>query len=231
MPGLGTVANCAAIVSGALLGVLFKRGLPEKWQQTMMSGIALCIVLIGVQMALKTNNIIIVIFSIALGSIAGEIVDIEKWMTRLGEKMGAKLGGGDVGVAARIAEGFVSASILFCSGAMAIVGSIQDGLAADHTTLFAKATLDGLIALILSANVGVGVLLSAASVGIYQGSLTLLASVVGALLTDAMLLEITAAGGVMIMAIGTNMLHITKIRIGNMLPGMVFAAVLTKIFL
>lgn len=231
MPGLGTVANCAAIASGALLGVLFKRGLPEKWQQTMMSGIALCIVLIGVQMALKTNNIIIVIFSIALGSIAGEIVDIEKWMTRLGEKMGAKLGGGDVGVAARIAEGFVSASILFCSGAMAIVGSIQDGLAADHTTLFAKATLDGLIALILSANVGVGVLLSAASVGIYQGSLTLLASVVGTLLTDAMLLEITAAGGVMIMAIGTNMLHITKIRIGNMLPGMVFAAVLTKIFL
>lgn len=231
MPGLGTAANCAAIVIGALLGVLFKRGLPEKWQQTMMSGIALCIVLIGVQMALKTNNIIIVIFSIALGAIAGEIADIEKWMTRLGEKMGAKLGGGDAGAAARIAEGFVSASILFCSGAMAILGSIQDGLAADHTTLFAKATLDGLIALILSANVGIGVLLSAASVGIYQGSITLLASAVGALLTDAMLLEITAAGGVMIMAIGTNMLHITKIRIGNLLPGMLFAAALAKIFL
>lgn len=231
MPGLGTIANCLAIMAGALLGVVFKRGLPDKWQQTMMSSIALCIVIIGVQMALKTNNIVIVIFSLVLGSVLGELLDIEAWMTRLGEKMGDRLGGGDATAAARIAEGFVSASILFCSGAMAIVGSIQDGLAADHTTLFAKATLDGLIALILSANMGIGVLLSAASVGFYQGAITLLAGVVGPLITDAMLLEITAAGGVMIMAIGTNMLHITKIRIGNMLPGMVFAAALTKIFL
>lgn len=231
MPGLGTMANCLAIMAGALLGVVFKRGLPDKWQQTMMSSIALCIVIIGVQMALKTNNIVVVIFSLVLGSVLGELVDIEAWMTRLGEKMGGKLGGGDATAAARIAEGFVSASILFCSGAMAILGSIQDGLAADHTTLFAKATLDGLISLILSANMGIGVLLSAASVGLYQGAITLLAGVVGPLITDAMLLEITAAGGVMIMAIGTNMLHITKIRIGNMLPGMLFAAALTKIFL
>lgn len=231
MPGLGTAANCLAIIVGALLGVVFKRGLPEKWQQTMMSSIALCIVLIGIQMALKTNNIIVIIFSLVLGSIVGEIVDIEGFMTRLGEKMGDRLGGGDATAAARIAEGFVSASILFCSGAMAIVGSIQDGLAADHTTLFAKATLDGLISLILSANVGIGVLLSAASVGLYQGSISLLAGVIGPLITEAMLLEITASGGVMIMAIGTNMLHLTKIRIGNMLPGMLFAAVLTKIFL
>lgn len=231
MPGLGTMANCLAIMTGALLGVVFKRGLPDKWQQTMMSSIALCIVIIGVQMALKTNNIVIIIFSLVLGSVLGELLDIEAWMTRLGEKMGYRLGGGDATAAARIAEGFVSTSILFCSGAMAIVGSIQDGLAADHTTLFAKATLDGLIALILSANMGVGVLLSAVSVGLYQGAITLLAGVVGPLITEAMLLEITAAGGVMIMAIGTNMLHITKIRIGNMLPGMVFAAALTKIFL
>lgn len=231
MPGLGTMANCLAIMAGALLGVVFKRGLPEKWQQTMMSSIALCIIIIGAQMAVKTNNIVIVIFALVLGSVLGELADIEAWMSRLGEKMGAKLGGGDATVAAKIAEGFVSASILFCSGAMAILGSIQDGLAADHTTLFAKATLDGLIALILSANMGIGVLLSAASVGLYQGAITLLAGVVGPLITEAMLLEITAAGGVMIMAIGTNMLHITKIRIGNMLPGMLFAAALTKIFL
>ena len=229
MPGLGTLANSVAIIVGALLGVLCKRGLPEKWQETMMSSIALCILIIGVQMALKTQNIIIVIFSLVLGAIVGEILDIEAAMNRLGQYLGNKLSQGDGSAAAAIAAGFVNASILFCSGAMAILGSIQDGLAADHTTLFAKATLDGLISLILSANLGIGVILSALSVGIYQGSITLLAGVVGPLVTEAMLAEITASGGIMIMAIGCNMLKISSIRIGNLLPGMLFAAVITAL--
>lgn len=229
MYGLGTLANCVAIIIGALLGVFCKRGLPEKWQETMMSSIALCILIIGVQMALKTQNIIIVIFSLVLGAIVGEILDIEAAMNRLGQYLGNKLSQGDGSAAAAIAAGFVNASILFCSGAMAILGSIQDGLAADHTTLFAKATLDGLISLILSANLGIGVILSALSVGIYQGSITLLAGVVGPLVTEAMLTEITASGGIMIMAIGCNMLKISSIRIGNLLPGMLFAAVITAL--
>ena len=194
-----------------------------------MSSIALCILIIGVQMALKTQNIIIVIFSLVLGAIVGEILDIEAAMNRLGQYLGNKLSQGDGSAAAAIAAGFVNASILFCSGAMAILGSIQDGLAADHTTLFAKATLDGLISLILSANLGIGVILSALSVGIYQGSITLLAGVVGPLVTEAMLTEITASGGIMIMAIGCNMLKISSIRIGNLLPGMLFAAVITAL--
>ena len=229
MSGLGTLPNCCAIIIGALLGVFCKRGLPEKWQETMMSSIALCILIIGVQMALKTQNIIIVIFSLVLGAIAGEIIDIEGAMNRLGKYLGNKLSSGDSSAAAAIGAGFVNASILFCSGAMAILGSIQDGLAADHTTLFAKATLDGLISLILSANLGIGVILSALSVGIYQGSITLLAGFIGPLVTDAMLAEITANGGIMIMAIGCNMLKISSIRIGNLLPGMLFAAVLTAL--
>ena len=229
MYGLGTLANCVAIIIGALLGVFCKRGLPEKWQETMMSSIALCILIIGVQMALKTQNIIIVIFSLVLGAIVGEILDIEAAMNRLGQYLGNKLSQGDGSAAAAIAAGFVNASILFCSGAMAILGSIQDGLAADHTTLFAKATLDGLISLILSANLGIGVILSALSVGIYQGSITLLAGVVGPLVTEAMLTEITASGVIMIMAIGVNMLIISSIRIGNLLPGMLFAAVITAL--
>ena len=229
MYGLGTLANCVAIIIGALLGVFCKRGLPEKWQETMMSSIALCILIIGVQMALKTQNIIIVIFSLVLGAIVGEILDIEAAMNRLGQYLGNKLSQGDGSAAAAIAAGFVNASILFCSGAMAILGSIQDGLAAYHTTRFAKATLDGLISLILSANLGIGVILSALSVGIYQGSITLLAGVVGPLVTEAMLTEITASGGIMIMAIGCNMLKISSIRIGNLLPGMLFAAVITAL--
>lgn len=231
MSGLGTLVNSGAIVLGSLIGLLFKRGLPEKWEQTMMSSIALCIVIIGVQMAMKTGNIIIVIISLVIGSIIGEIVDIEERMNKLGTFLGQRLAKGSSSVAGQIAEGFVNSSILFCTGAMAIVGSIQDGLAGDCSTLFAKATLDGIIALILTANVGVGVMMSAISVGFYQGSITLLAGVVEPYITELILQEVTASGGVMIMAIGLNMLRITKIRIGNMLPGMLVAAALAGNFM
>lgn len=228
MIGLGTIVNALGIFVGAVLGLIFKKGLPKKWQETMMSGIAICIIVIGVQMALKTNNIVIVIFSIVIGSILGEIIDIEAGMNKIGEALGKYLAGNKEGVAAEIAAGFVNASVLFCSGAMAIVGSIQDGLLGDHATLFAKATLDALISLVLTANLGVGVALSALSVGIYQGAITMLAGFIGPYITDAMLAEITGSGGVMIMAIGTNMLHLTKIRIGNMIPAMLVAALIVR---
>lgn len=229
MLGLGTIVNAVGIFVGAILGLIFKKGLPKKWQETMMSGIAICIVVIGVQMALKTNNIVIVIFSIVIGSILGEIIDIEAGMNRIGEVLGKRIAGSNKSVAAEIAAGFVNASVLFCSGAMAIVGSIQDGLLGDHATLFAKATLDALISLVLTANLGVGVALSALSVGIYQGAITMLAGFIGPYITDAMLAEITGSGGVMIMAIGTNMLQLTKIRIGNMIPAMLVAALIVRL--
>lgn len=228
MVGLGTIVNALGIFAGAILGLIFKKGLPKKWQETMMSGIAICIIVIGVQMALKTNNIVIVIFSMVIGSILGEIIDIETGMNRIGEALGKRIAGSNKSIAAEIAAGFVNASVLFCSGAMAIVGSIQDGLLGDHATLFAKATLDALISLVLTANLGIGVALSAISVGIYQGAITMLAGVVGPYITDAMLAEITGSGGIMIMAIGTNMLHLTKIRIGNMIPAMLVAAVIVR---
>lgn len=229
MIGLGTIVNAVGIFVGAVLGLIFKKGLPKKWQETMMSGIAICIIVIGVQMALKTNNIVIVIFSMVIGSILGEIIDIEAGMNRIGEVLGKRIAGSNKSVATEIAAGFVNASVLFCSGAMAIVGSIQDGLLGDHATLFAKATLDGLISLVLTANLGVGVALSALSVGIYQGAITMLAGFIGPYITDEMLSEITGSGGVMIMAIGTNMLHLTKIRIGNMIPAMFVAALIVRL--
>lgn len=231
MPGLGTAANVAAIFIGSLLGLLLKKGLPEKWQQTIMSGIALCILVIGIQMALQTGNIIITIVSLVIGSIIGESVGIEKNVNLLGDWVGKKVASGEASAAKKIAEGFVSASLLFCIGAMAVVGSIQDGLGGDHTTLYAKATLDGIISLVLAANMGVGVMLSAVSVGLYQGCITLAAGFVEPFITSDVLKEITAVGGVMIMAIGTNMLHMTEIRISNMLPGIIVAAVLAEFFI
>ena len=231
MLGLGTLVNSGVIILGSLIGLLLKRGLPEKWQETMINSIALCVFIIGIQMAMKTDNIIIVIISLVIGSIIGEIIDIEEGMNGLGAWLGSKLSKESGSIAGQIAEGFVNSSILFCTGAMAIVGSIQDGLSGDCSTLFAKATLDGIIALILTANVGVGVMLSAITVGVYQGSITLMAGFVEPYITEVILQEITASGGVMIMAIGTNMLRITKIRIGNMLPGMLVAAVLASNFM
>lgn len=230
MAGLGTVVNVAAIAAGALVGLLVKRGLPEKWQQTMMSGIALCIFVIGLQMALGTANIIITIVSLASGAIIGEAIGIEDRLNELGKWVGGKVAGKEEGAAKRIAEGFVSATLLFCIGAMAVVGSIQDGLAGDHTTLFAKATLDGIISVVLSANLGIGVMFSTVSVGIYQGAITALAGFLEPFIAGGVLTEITAAGGVMIMAIGTNMLNVTKIRISNMLPGIVTAAIIGTYF-
>lgn len=231
MPGAGTLVNVAAIITGALIGLALKRGLPENWQQTMMGGIALCIVVIGIKMALATANIVITVVSLTLGALIGEYCCFEDRLNTFGERIGRMVAGSSRGAAKRIAEGFVSASLLFCIGAMAVVGSIQDGLTGDHSTLLAKSALDCIISVLLSANLGIGVMLSAVSVGIYQGSITALAAVLAPVVNDTVLAEITAAGGITIMAIGTNMLKITRIRISNMLPGILIAPVLAWYFL
>lgn len=231
MPGIGTAANVAAIIIGSLLGLMIKKGLPQNWQETMLSGIALCIFVIGLKMACATNNIIVTVLSLAIGAVFGEAYGLEKRFNSLGDWVGKKVAGGKPSMAKSITEGFVSSSLLFCIGAMAVVGSIQDGLAHDPTTLYAKATLDGIISVLLSANLGIGVMLSAVSVGLYQGGITVLAGVLEPYVTKAVLTEITAAGGVMIMAIGSNMLHVTAIRISNMLPGIIAAGILAEYFI
>lgn len=231
MPGMGTLVNSLAIVVGSFIGLIIKRGLPEKWQETIMNGIGMSILIIGIQMALKSNQIVAVIFSLTMGGIIGEIIDIEAWLNRVGEWIGQRVAGGRSESSAKIAIGFANASILYCSGAMAIVGSIQDGLTGDHNTLFAKAALDGVISVVLAANMGIGVMISSLSVGIYQGSITLLAGIIEAFITKAILAELTATGGVLIMAIGTNTLGLTKVRIGNMLPSLIIVAIIGKFFL
>ena len=153
MIGMGTVVNVLAILAGGSIGLLLRKGLPEKWQSTIMHGIALCVGVIGIQMALKTNNIMIVIASMVVGGILGEAMDIEGRLNTFGNWLGSKMtkdkidSNGDVSSA--IGEGFVAASLVFCVGAMAIVGSLQDGLTGNHTTLYAKATLDGIASIVM----------------------------------------------------------------------------------
>lgn len=230
MMGMGTIVNAAAILAGASLGLLLRRGLPERWQETIMNGVALCIVVIGLQMALKTNNIIVVVFSIVIGAMLGETMDLDGKLQRFGNWVGAMITkGGNKGVAGQIAEGFVATTLIYCVGAMAIVGSIQDGLKGDPTILYAKSTLDGITAIIFSANMGIGVALSAGSVFVYQGCITLLAGALQSIITENILSELTATGGILIMAIGVNMLKLKEIRISNLLPAIFVAGIIAYV--
>ena len=181
---------------------------------------------------MKTNNIIIVIISLVVGAIIGEYFDIDKGLNSFGSWIGGKLTKGDEksSASAIIGQGFVASSLIYCVGAMAIVGSIQEGLTGDASTLYAKSILDGITAIIFAANMGVGVALSALSVAIYQGTITLLAGSMEAIMSPALLAELTATGGILIIAIGFNMLKLVKIRIANMLPAIIAAGFVTELF-
>lgn len=232
MIGMGTVVNAAAILAGAALGLVLRQGLPDRWQETIMHAIGLSVTVIGIQMAMKTNNIIIVIISLVAGAIIGEYFDIDTALNRFGSWIGGKLTKGDEknSAAAIIGQGFVATSLIYCVGAMAIVGSIQEGLTGDASTLYAKSILDGITAIIFAANMGVGVALSALSVAIYQGTITLLAGSMEAIMSPALLAELTATGGILIIAIGLNMLKLVQIRIANMLPAIIAAGFVTELF-
>lgn len=231
MAGIGTVANVAAILGGTILGLFLKRGLPEKWKQTIMQGVALCIVVVGLQMALKTENIVICVASLVIGSVIGEWLDIDGHFQKIGLWVGAKINSGkNGGNAKKIAEGFISASLIYVIGAMAVVGSLEDGLNNNPTILYAKATMDGVIAVILAANLGIGVALSSVSVFLYQGTLTVLASFLQPVMTPVIINEVSACGGVLIAAIGINMLGLLEIRISNQLPAIFIAGIITYLF-
>ena len=210
----GTVVNVLAIIAGSCIGLIFRGGIPMSYQQTVIQAIGLAVAIIGISGALKSQDILVVIFSLAIGSIIGELLRIETRLNQLGnwlERRFSKAGGG-------IARGFVTASLLYCVGSMAIVGSMESGLTGNHQTLFAKSVLDGISSIIFASSFGAGVLLSALSVGVYQGLLTLSAVLVKPLLIPSVVDQMSAVGGILIMAIGFNLLDIKKINVGNMLP-------------
>jgi len=223
---LGTIVNVVAIITGALLGILIKSGIKEDYKNTIMDGIGLSVVIIGIISGIETDNIILIVGSIVLGSVIGEIIGIEEGLDKLGSFMQDKLGKED----SNFSRGFVTASLVYCIGAMAIVGALESGLAGNHETLFAKSILDGISAIIFASTLGIGVAFSAIPVLIYQGGITLLADLVKNILTPIIINEISAVGGVLILAIGINILNIKKIRVGNMLPA-VFIPIIYYIIL
>lgn len=223
MIGLGTLVNFAAIVIGSLIGYVVKRGIPSGIKNTVMQGLGLSVFLIGMKMAFQTQNELILIGSLALGGIIGELLAIEDRLEGLGRWLESKVGSSDGG----ISKAFVTTSLIYCVGAMAIMGSIQDGLTGKTDTLFAKAMLDGISAVIFTSTMGIGVIFSAVPVLLYQGSITLAAASVKEFLSPHVVAEMTATGGILILGIGINILGIKVIRVGNLLPAILFAVLIT----
>jgi uncharacterized membrane protein YqgA involved in biofilm formation len=211
---LGPIVNAAAIVVCALLGVFLVRGIPERFEEITKKAIGLSIIYVGIKGALDNQRVLLLIMSMVAGAVIGELINIDKWMNRLGAWAERRMGmsGGT------FAKGFVSASILFCTGSMAIVGSMQSGLMGNHETLFAKSILDGSISIVFGASMGIGVVFSAIPVFIYQAGIALASMAVRDLLTPDIIREMSAVGSLLVAAIGFNFLGIKEIRVANLIP-------------
>ena len=224
---IATIVNMVAVLIGGSVGLLLKKGLPEKLSDSIMKGLGLCTLYLGISGSLKGQNSLILIISMVVGIVIGEILDLDDKVNRLGmfvEKKFQKEGNTKVS----IAEGFVSASLLFCVGAMAIVGSLQAGLAGDYEMLYNKSMLDGVAAIIFASSFGVGVLLSAFFVFAYQGTITLLAQWIAPFLTDVVIAEMTCVGSVIIIGIALNMIGLTKFKLMNYVPAVFIPIILCK---
>lgn len=215
-----TLVNCTLILLGSLVGLLFRNRISDRFSAILMKALGLCVLGIGISSAIKTQNTLCVVVCMVVGTVMGEALRIEDRLDSLGDLLKAKLVKENSGGGSRFTEGFVTASVLFCVGAMAVTGAIEAGINHNYTILISKSVIDGITAISFAAAMGLGVAFSAIPILIYQGGLTLLAGVVGPYLSAAMLTEMSAVGGLIICGIALNMLDLGKkrIKIGNMLP-------------
>lgn len=221
---IGVIVNTLAVICGSAVGLIFRRGIPKRLTDSVMMAIGLCILYIGISGALKGQNELVAIISMVIGAVIGTLIDIDKWLTLLGDKVAERTKSGKNG-GPSIAEGFVTASLLFCVGAMAIVGSFNAGLTGDNQLIYTKTLLDLISSVMLAASLGTGVIFSAACIFVYQGTLVLLAQYVAPILTDAAIAEMTCVGSLLIIALSLNTLGISKFKVANYLPALIIAPV------
>ena len=232
---LSVFVNTVAVLLGSAIGLLLKKGIPKRFSGAIMTGIGLCMLTIGISGALQGENLIILVVSVVLGVITGTALKLDDRLTALGDKLEKRFAhsgedDGKVEGKSSISQGFVTASLLFCVGAMAIIGSINSGLTGDHTIIYTKSFVDLISACILAASLGIGVLFSAASIFLYQGLLVLLAQLLRPLLTNSSLIaEIGCAGSVIIIALGLNLIGIARIKVADFLPAIVFVPIVYTI--
>ncbi len=223
----GPLINAAAIIAGSLLGLAAGSRLPERVREIVFQGLGLCTLVIGMKMAFVTTQPIALIFSILLGGVAGECLRLEDRLLHVGDGLKKILKSGNP----RFTEGLVNAAVLFCIGAMAILGSFDEGLRGDRTIVLSKSILDGFASVALASAYGLGVAFAALPVLLYQGGLTVFAGALQPWITDGMMHELTATGGVMILGIGLNLLGVTQIRLSNLLPALIFSVAFTAFLL
>jgi len=223
---LGTIVNTIAIVIGSVIGIIIKGSFKEKYQIILTQSVGMAVLFIGLSGTLsrfikEDANSILFIVSLVIGGLIGEFFDIEGKLNSLGDLLQSKFGGNENS----ISKGFVSGSLLFCVGTMAILGSIESSLHGVHTILFAKSILDGVSSIVFASTMGIGVLFSAVSVFVYQGSITVLAKFIQPYFTSDMMREISIIGGILITGLGLDLLGIKKIKVGNMLPAIIIPVI------
>lgn len=232
MTGTGTIINITAVLVGGMLGTFLGARLPERIRETIMHGLGLLTIVIGIQLSFQTDNVLIVLGSLLVGGIGGELLHIEDYINRAGrwiERKTTRNSGVVQPGPTRFSRAFLTASLVFCVGPMAIIGSFNDGIKGDYAILAIKSALDFFAALAFASTMGPGVIAAALSVGVYQGALTLTAGWASAALSDPMITEMTATGGVLMLAIGLGLLEIKQIRTGNLLPALLAAPLIAAL--
>ncbi len=227
----GVLVNTLTVIIGSTIGMLLKKQIPEKLTGAVMTAIGLCTIAIGIGGIIKGQNQLVMIISLVLGTIVGTVIDIDGKLSCLGDKLQSKSNkNGENSDNATFSQGFVTASLLFCVGAMTIVGSMNAGISGDNQMLYTKAVLDLISSSMLAASLGFGVMCAAAFVFVFQGVLVALAMVLGSFLSDFAVAELICAGSVMITALGLNLIGVTKIKVANLLPGLVFVPFVCLLF-
>jgi uncharacterized membrane protein YqgA involved in biofilm formation len=226
----GTFIDVIAILVGSVLGVLFGSRLSDHLKSTVIAGMGIFTAAVGMQMFLKTESALVVLGALILGAILGEWLGIEDWLQNLGKWLEKRFLGNSEGNSGHFVRGFLTASVLYCTGPMAVLGSISDGLRGDYLTLSIKSVLDGFLSIAFASTLGIGVAFSALPVSVYQGSISLLAAQLNAIVSTAMMNEMTATGGVLLIGVGiSSILELKKIRVGNFLPALMIAPVIVYI--
>ena len=224
---LGVIINVITVILGSCIGLLFKKGIPERVSAAVMIGLGACTSYIGISGSLCGENVLIVIASVVLGVITGTLINIDGAINKLAQSVEKKFK--KEGQSISIAEGLVTATLLFCVGSMTVTGSIQAGLTGDNSVLITKATLDFVSAMMLASSLGLGVMLSSVSVLIIQGGLVLLAGLISPFMSTGAINEMTCAGSLLIIMIGTNLMGITKIKVADFLPAIIYAPIIYNI--
>ena len=229
---LGSIINAILIIIGSIIGRLFQN-IPEQMKKTVLQIIGLAVAVLGIQMGFETSNFVIVIISLVVGAVLGEWIDLEKQIGKLGKWVESLFKNRKSNNNTSISDAFVTATLLFVIGSMGIIGALDSGLRNNHDVLITKGIIDGFISIILSSTLGLGVLLSAIPILLYEGLIALLAGIISEYIPEAALnlyiQEMTATGGIMILAIGLNMAGLTKIRVANLLPGIVVVGIVIAI--